>query len=48
MKQQEEITPEEKVPVFSTWNKWYIFCILLLVAQIVFFYLLTFVFNASN
>lgn len=39
---------EENIPVFKSWKGWYFFSIALLIAQIVFFYLLTFVFNESN
>lgn len=32
---------EDKVPVFGKWNRWYWFVVVLLVLQIILFYLFT-------
>lgn len=41
----EEVKLKETVPVFGSWNGWYFLSVLLLIVQIVFFYLLTVGFN---
>lgn len=42
MNQEEgEAKVKETVPVFGSWNGWYILSVVMLIAQIVFFYLLT-------
>jgi len=33
--------PKDKVPLFRTWTQWYVFVILFLLLQIIFFYLFT-------
>ncbi|HEX2607125.1 MAG TPA: hypothetical protein VHK91_07085 [Flavisolibacter sp.] len=36
-----EKNSDDKVPLFKSWNHWYILVVLFLVALILFFYLLT-------
>ncbi|HUH72818.1 MAG TPA: hypothetical protein VLZ75_00285 [Chitinophagales bacterium] len=39
--EKEEVLEKEVVPVFRSWNGWYLFLVALLVLEVVFFYLLT-------
>lgn len=43
--EDKDVSEIEVVPVFRSWNGWYLFLIGLLLVEIVFFYLLTFGFN---